>query len=487
MRTLICQTVTAPTTAELRRRRDEVRDADLVELRLDSVSDPDVAGALADRRVPVLVTCRPAWEGGEFKGAEEDRLRLLSHALSLGADYVDVEFRADHAALLKEDTRRRVVLSMHDFDRLPEDLSARAAAMCRTGAGYVKIAVKVDQLRETVTLLETARSLPPGAQPIIIGMGDAGIATRVLAAHFGSAWTYAGALSGIGQVTTSALVGPYRFRSIQRTTEIYGVVGRPVSHSVSPAMHNAAFASTGRDAVYLPLPAADADDFMSFARAFNLKGASVTIPHKVALFEKLDGMGATDAVSKQARAVNTVRLSDGRWEGTNTDVEGFLRPLADKKIALRDTRVSILGAGGAARAAAFGLAREGARVRVHARHPERAAEVAHPIAGEVGPWPPDAASWDVLVNSTPIGMHPATGVSPMPAELLTGDVVYDLVYNPPETQLLLDAQRLGRQTIGGLDMLVAQAEAQFKYWTGAAPPPGVMKAAAEERLAEFAS
>ena len=487
MKTLICQTVTAPTTAELRRLRDEVRDADLVELRLDSVSDPDVVAALADRRLPVVVTCRPVWEGGAFRGSEEERLRLLGDALKLGAEYVDVEFRAAYAALLNGTDRERVVLSMHDFERLPEDLSGTAVAMCRTGAGVVKIAARVNRLSDCVRLLDVANAMPAPPGRIIIGMGEAGIATRVLASRFGSAWTYAGALSGIGQVGLQSLLGGYRFRSIQSATELYGVTGLPVSHSVSPAMHNAAFAATGRNAVYLPLPASDADDFLAFATAFNLKGASVTIPHKVALFEKLEALGGADALSRQAGAINTVRAANGGWEGTNTDVDGFLRPLVDRGVTLRRARVSILGAGGAARAAALGLAREGALVRVHGRQPERAAEVARLVSGEIGPWPPEAGSWDVLVNSTPIGMHPKPEASPITAELLTGHVVYDLVYNPADTRLLRDARQHGRRTIGGLEMLVAQAEAQFKYWTGAAPPSGVMKRAAESRLSEFAS
>src|SRR5262249_27326293 len=178
MRPLLCVTVTAPTTAELRLRRDAVCAGDLVELRLDSVSDPDVAGALADRRRPVIVTCRSAWEGGWFDGSEEERRRLLSEALALGAEYVDVEWRARFDGLIAGAGGRRIVLSMHDFDGVPADLEAQAAAMCGTGAEVVKLAVLTRKLSDCVPLLEigSRNGGAPGAESggrrglVLIGM-----------------------------------------------------------------------------------------------------------------------------------------------------------------------------------------------------------------------------------------------------------------------------------------------------------------------------
>jgi 3-dehydroquinate dehydratase/shikimate dehydrogenase len=479
-RALLCVTLTAPTMAELRRKRDDLTGADVVELRLDSVSDPNVAGALAGRRLPVIITCRPAWEGGHFTGSEEERRRLLAEALALGAEYVDIEWRARFDDLVSRDGRR-IVLSAHDFDGVPPDLAARAQAMRGAGAAVVKIAAQTRRLTDCVPLLDLGAQWGRAGGLVLIGMGETGLATRVLAARFGSMWTYAGDQHQVGQIAMDSLVDDYRFRALTEATGVYGLLGRPVSHSVSPAMHNAAFAATHQDAVYLPLPAASDEDFVGFARAIGLKGASITIPYKVAMFRHMDEV---DSVARRIAAVNTLHVVDDRWIGGNTDAAGFLGPLQQRR--LQDVRASVLGAGGAARGVAVALASAGARVTVHARNRDRAAEVAFLAAGAVGSWPPAPGSWDLLVNCTPIGMHPHVNDTPVPAEDLTGTLVYDLIYNPRTTRLLREAQQAGCTTIGGLDMLVGQAEEQFHWWTGARAARGIMHAAAVRKLGELA-
>jgi 3-dehydroquinate dehydratase/shikimate dehydrogenase len=473
-------TVTAPTTAELRRKRDDVVDADLVELRLDSVSDPNVAGALSGRRLPAIVTCRPVWEGGYFRGSEDERRRILREALAQGAEYVDVEWKADFADVLAETGGRRVVLSMHDFDGVPGDLAARAQAMRATGAEIIKLAVKTARLCDCLPLLDLGAQIGRDGA-VVIGMGECGLVTRVLACRFGSRWTYAGHERQVGQPTPAELLESYRFPSVTRATELYGLVGSPLTHSASPAMHNAAFGAVGLDAVYLPFPAADADDFVTFGRAFGVRGASVTIPFKVALRDRVD---EADAVARRIGAINTIREIDGRWIGGNTDAAAFLRPLRDR-VPLAGARVAVLGAGGSARAVVAALAGTGAQISVHARSLARAEEVAMTASGSAGPLPPEPGSWDLLVNCTPVGMFPGVDATPIDAAALTGRYVYDLIYNPPTTRLLREAAAAGCQTIGGLEMLVAQAAEQFEWWTGVKPPAGVMREAALKRLAEF--
>jgi 3-dehydroquinate dehydratase / shikimate dehydrogenase len=478
---LLCVTVTAPTTAELRRKRDEVLDADLIELRLDAVSDPDVDGALNGRRRPVIVTCRPEWEGGGFKGSEEDRHRILGRALALGAEYVDIESRARFDDLIAQTGGRRIVLSYHDFHGVPRDMAGLVQAMQATDAEVVKVAVKTERLADCLPLLDLGVQMGGRGNLVLIGMGPFGLATRVLAGRFGSRWTYAGSDGAVGQVSASTLLTGYRFRSLSGATDIYGIVGLPLTHSVSPAMHNASFASTHLDAVYLPFPAVSADDFVKFGRALGVKGASVTIPHKIPLFECVDEV---DAVSGRVGAINTIRVIDRRWIGGNTDVSGFLHPLLDR-VELKGLRAAILGSGGAARAVAVALASSGCRVRVHARNRSQAVEMGVVTSAEVGPLPPERGSWDLLVNCTPVGTYPHVDETPIDAAELTGRCVYDLVYNPSATRLLRDAARAGCQTIGGLEMLVAQAHDQFHWWTGVRPPAGVMREAAVARLAEF--
>jgi len=464
--------------AELRRRRDEVVGADLVELRLDSVSDPSVAGALDGRRLPVIVTCRPTWEGGEFKGSEEERRRILEDALTAGADYVDIEWRAGFTSLI-EQTGRRVVLSMHDFSGVPADLTERAQAMRATGVAVIKLAVTTTRLSDCLPLFDLGAQIGRRGT-VLIGMGPCGLPTRVLASQLGSVWTYAGGQRQVGQLTPAELDG-YRFRSVTPATAVYGLVGSPIGHSVSPAMHNASFAADQIDAVYLPLPAADVDDFVTFAKAIGLRGASVTIPFKVSLFDRMDEVYP---VARRIGAINTVRVLDGKWVGGNTDVSGFLTPLKDR-MPLRGTRVAVLGAGGSARAVAAALTSSQAEVTVYARNPLRAQDVATTSSCAAAPLPPKPGSWDLLVNCTPVGMHPHVDDTPIDASLLTGRCVYDLVYNPTNTRLLREAKAAGCQTIGGLEMLVAQATEQFEWWTGRRPVVGIMREAALKRLAEF--
>ncbi len=481
-RARLCATVTGATTAELRARRDAQADADLVELRLDPVDRPDVAGALAGRRRPAVVTCRPAWEGGAFAGGEEERRRILLDACRLGAEYVDVEQRAAFAdELLAARAGRGVVLSFHAFDGLPADLEARYRAMRATGAEVVKIAAAAGSLTESLRVA----ALGSGAEPrVLIGMGTAGIPSRVLAGRLGSCWTYAGEGVAPGQIDPDRMRRQFRFHELADTTAVYGVLGAPVGHSLSPAMHNAGFRAHGVDAVYLPLEASGVDDFLAFARAVGLRGASVTAPFKEAIAAHVAGQ---DATSRAIGAVNTLRrLDSGAWEGINTDVPGLLAPLAGR-LALDGARATVLGAGGAARAAAFALRGAGAAVTVCARRPEQAAAVARVAAGaRAAPLPPRPGSWDLLVNTTPLGTWPDVERSPLPEGRFDGRLVYDLVYNPPRTRLLADAARAGCGAVGGLDMLVAQAVRQFAWWTGETPATDLLRQAAGQELARQA-
>ena len=478
----LCATVTARKMSELRLRRDAQAGADLVELRLDGVADIDVAGALADRRRPVVVTCRPVWEGGEFSGSEAERRRILLEACRLGAEYVDVEHRAEFAGdVLAARDGRGVVLSFHAFDGLPADLEAQYGAMRGTGAEVVKIAAAVGSLTDSLRVA----GLGGGEEPrVLIGMGTAGIPSRVLAGRFGSCWTYAGAGVAPGQVDLDRMQRLYGYREISRRTAVYGVLGAPIGHSLSPAMHNAGFRAADVDAVYLPLEAADVDDFLRFARAVGLRGASVTAPFKERITTHVVDQ---DATSRSVGALNTLRRrDDGAWEGRNTDVPGLLAPLAGR-MSLNGTRATVLGAGGVARAAAFALRSEGAAVTVCARRPERAAAVAEVAPGiRAAATPPGPGSWDLLVNTTPLGTWPEVERSPLPDGPFDGRLVYDLVYNPPATRLLADAAREGCSTIGGLDMLVAQAVRQFAWWTGETPSADLFRRAAEGDLARQA-
>jgi 3-dehydroquinate dehydratase/shikimate dehydrogenase len=464
---------------ELRRARDAATGADMVEVRLDSVDRPDALGAIEGRRRPIIVTCRASWEGGWFRGSEEERERLLAQAQAAGAEFVDVEARSEFVpAITRRRRGRGIVLSMHAFGEPPVDLAERARAMRSTGAEIVKIAIEAERLTDVLKLLDLAQR-PDFADPdgmdghVLLAMGPVGVASRVLAARLGNRWTYAGDGVAPGQIPAERLLAEFRFRRIRPDAALYGVVGSPIAHSLSPVMHNAGFAALGLNAVYVPLQAVDADDFAAFARHTNMRGASITSPFKVAMLSKVS---ETDAMAARVGAINTLVVRDGRWIGVNTDVEGFLAPLAGR-MALKGTRASVLGSGGAARAVAVALSTQGAAVTICARRSDAALDVARLAGGRVGSWPPRAGSWDVLVNATSCGTTDR-GDDPMRGIPLDGEIVFDLVYAPAETPLLRRAREEGCLTIGGLEMLVAQAERQFELWTGQRPPAGLFAAAA---------
>jgi 3-dehydroquinate dehydratase/shikimate dehydrogenase len=467
---LVCATVMARTLDELRAARERVEmSADLVELRLDDLDTIDVQGALHGRKRPVILTCRPRWEGGRFNGSEEERKRILAQAIASDADYVDIEWRADFGDLVLARGGRGVVLSMHQFDGVACDLRSRLSAMSAMGAEILKVAVRVERLADTRRLLDLQHQIP-GQKLAVIGMGQKGIATRILACRFGSVWTYAGGEAHVGQIDLDTLLDVYRFRRITRDTAVYGIAGEPLAHSLSPAMHNAAFAAAERDAVYVPFETDSAEELLAAADAFNVAGLSITAPLKISL---LDYVRRRDAWVESVSALNTLKRGPHGWEATNTDVPGFLEPLRGE--ALHGIRATVIGSGGAARAAVAALRSQGASVTVSARRRRMAGILAGP-GGHVTQFPPDAGTWDLLVNTTPLGTWPRVTDTPVPAPLLAGGrLVYDLVYNPPVTKLLREAAAAGCRTIGGVEMLIAQAERQFEWWTGQLPAPGLFR------------
>ena len=472
--TRVCETVTATSMAELRRKRDAATLADLVELRLDGVADIDVPGALAGRTKPVIVTCRPLWEGGRFDGSELERLRLLSQAIDGGAEFVDVEWRADRSALPVRE-RTRMVVSHHVFDESPADLAARVRAMRADASGaVVKVAVTTPRVSDCVRFRDAVGT---GTDQVAIAMGPAGFISRVCPWLFDSQWTYGG-VAAPGQTSVADLVELYRVPTTSHATRIYALTGSPLTHSASPAMHNRTMAALQLDAVYVPIETDRADEFLTAADAFGIQGVSVTAPLKRAwapLGVRIDSAG------REIDAVNTLRRGPDGWEARNFDIEGFLAPLIRRGLAMAGQRVVILGAGGAARAVAWTMKRQGAVVEIASRRPEAAAQLAGDFGLRAVPWPP-APDWDLLVNATPVGTSPATHASPLPASHVRGRIVYDLVYNPAETALLKLARGAGAQPIGGLEMLIGQAHAQFEWWTGMPAPLGVMDRAAAEFL-----
>lgn len=275
---LVCESLRAASLDGLRRARAAVTSADLVELRLDALADPDPVAALADRTHPVIVTCRPRWEGGGYDGPEDDRRQVLERAVQAGAEFVDVEWRAPWRDAFLARWAERVVLSWHDFEGMPGDLASLGLDMSRSGAAVVKIAVTPRSIRDLGALVTMRRGLPRERRVVVIGMGSAGLLTRLLPQRFGSCWTYAGRGVAPGQIEADRLIREFRVRALTAETAVCGNVEHPAVPGAASAMLNAAFGAARVDAVHVPLDVVDEADFDWVCDALDVMGVSVRTP-----------------------------------------------------------------------------------------------------------------------------------------------------------------------------------------------------------------
>jgi 3-dehydroquinate dehydratase/shikimate dehydrogenase len=477
--------------------------SDLVECRLDYLSTPpdgeQLTNLFADAPLPLLVTCRPQRQGGRYAGPETRRLALLQAAARHPAvAFVDVE--ADSFSRSPESLDgfppQKVILSHHDFARCPADLDAIAARLDASPAAISKIAFAASRPQDALRALDLLRS---ARKPTLaLAMGEAGLLSRVLAKKFGAFGTFAslaaGRESAPGQPTLAEIKRLYRWDRIGPETAILGVIGCPVAHSMSPAVHNAAFEATGFNGLYLPLQVAGGEEnFRCFLDAvrrrpwLEWRGLSVTIPHKQ---NALAAVGASrcDELSVRIGAINTITFDpDGALRGTNSDYAGAIDALAAGMGVAREQlagrAAAVLGAGGAARAVVAALRHVGANVTVYNRTVAKAEALAREFACAAAS-PADAARTDaeILVNCTSLGMAPNVEACPLASIPSAVRVVFDTVYNPRRTRLLALAKDAGLRTVSGLDMFVNQAAAQFEAWTGTPAPRDVMRTVAGERL-----
>ncbi|HSE17974.1 MAG TPA: shikimate dehydrogenase [Pyrinomonadaceae bacterium] len=470
----ICVSVCEKDLDALRRTCERAIDwADVIELRLDCLEE--IPENLSKLDCPMILTFRPSEQGGHRDVTRAERQRFWSSIAPHGESiWWDIE--GDLVNDLAPDWSRAIV-SHHDFSRVPDNLEQIYERLARTPAAVIKIAVQANDILDCIPvfqLLERARR--EGREIIAIAMGNAGIPTRVLGPSRGSFLTY-GALddenaTAPGQINARKLRSLYHLDTIDHETMICGLAGLPVMHSVSPLIHNTAFVAEGINGVYLPLEVHDAQQFfkrMVHPRTrelnWNLRGLSITAPHKQTVMESLDWL---DPDAKEIGAVNTVVVENDRLLGYNTDAAGFIDPLLNGFTTLRDVRVAIIGAGGAARAAIWALQRHKAIVTLFAHNPTKAQLLAD-LFGISCQSLSDASfhGYDLVINATPLGSGAHIDQSPATREQLTGArCVYDLIYNPRDTRLLREARVAGCETLGGMKMLVAQARLQFELWTG---------------------
>jgi 3-dehydroquinate dehydratase/shikimate dehydrogenase len=420
----------------------DVSGVDCVEVRLDYLKNPQQAKDVRWDRlpVPVIATCRGVERGGLFRGSIEEEAEILQDAARNGARYVDIDYRYARSMPPAD-----VIASYHNFKETPSDLDDIAARAIAGNGQIAKVATQVNRWSDNRRLLDLLAR--PRSKPLIVtGMGDIGQITRIVGPSRGSFLSYAASTrqAAPGQLTVKEMLETYRFRRIQRSTRLLGILGMPVGHSLSPLLHNRAFAATQLDFAYIKLPAPDVKDFMEHARAIGLTGFSVTIPHKVAV---TPFMSRLSEAATAAGAVNTVSDENGAWIGDNTDVHGVEAALRSVGFHPRGKKVVVMGKGGGAKAAAAAL--PGAEIRTVLR-----SEMAG--AGNI--------ACDLLINATPIGMFPNVDESPVRGNLAAG-AVFDMVYNPAETALLKQARDQGKTIVPGLAMFLAQAARQFEIWT----------------------
>jgi 3-dehydroquinate dehydratase/shikimate dehydrogenase len=482
----ICAVAAAATASEMARLvRAGLRETPTIELRLDWLrSDSERSRFLKwlkknkPARATFLATCRRRAGGGRLAGGIQAELNWLARARVAGCSWCDLEVET-----LRELPRGmsfsevglppRILLSMHNFQRVPSRLGGLASAT-RPGAAAIKIAAQAHTIADSLRVLQLARR---SANVIAVPMGEVGLPSRILALREGSALAYApvGEDTAPGQVSLHALKHLYRAHELTRRSRVYGVVGDPVGHSLSPLLHNTGFRARKMDAVYLPFRVKDLRDFLKAVPELGIRGFSVTIPHKQTILKHLK---ECEPLADEIGAVNTVVVrSDGSLFGSNTDYVGILRAL-EKKLKFARSRILIFGAGGVARAAAFALAKAGAIVVICARRERAARELAKSVTGEVIPRHAlRTESFDAIVNATPIGMHPHDKVSPLSPRELNCRVVMDLINRPEKTQLLKLAERRGIATISGVEMFIPQGIAQWELWTGQRAPESTMRKA----------
>lgn len=454
--------------------------AALVELRLDWLSrPPDVARLLEQRPTPTLITCRRQSDRGRWRGSEEQRQAILRTAIASGVEYIDLE--ADIAGSIPRygDTKR--IVSHHDFEETPANLEEIHARLKSLDPDVIKLVTMANTPADSVRLLKlVANSDVP---TVGFCMGELGLTSRLLCGKYGSPFTYATFNKdrelAPGQLSFDEMRNVYHFEKINGNTQVFGVLGDPIAHSMSPLLHNLAFQDQNLDAVYLPMrvPPGMLGQTLEAFEWLDVRGYSVTIPHKESVLEVTDryigpvrGIGAANTLFRDA---------NGRWCAANTDhaaaMDCFRMGLgapADKTDFLNGKMVLMLGAGGVARAIVYGLTRAGAVVSVTNRTEQRGMDLAALMQCQHVKWPNRVRSLaDIIVNCTSVGMHPNMDETPYQMNWISeGQLVFDTVYNPENTMLLKDAREYGWRTVSGLDMFVRQAAAQFELFTGRRAP-----------------
>jgi len=489
----LCVAVTGPDPADMLQKAESLtRDNNFLELRLDYLRSPALAFPRIKRfteyhpHMTVIATCRREANGGKFRGSVASQLDILSKAVAAGCQLVDMELESASRCKPEQLERLRggsaLILSYHDF-RATRKLEETLAKMIAIPADFYKIVGTATALHDNVVMMKFLEKESDKNSLVGMCMGEQGVISRVLGVRAGSVFTFAAVSAeertAPGQVTAQELRDTYRIEQVDAATRVYGVVGDPVAHSLSPAIMNAAFRRENVNAVYVALHAKALKDLLSCVREIPIHGLSITMPYKEAIVPHLDN---TDLHTNKIGACNTVvRAQDGKLYGFNTDAAGVVRPL-EQRIALEGAKILILGSGGAARAAVFGLKERGSEVYILNRSAAPAQKLARQArARTIKRADLKKHAFDVIINATPVGLG-NTRDTPLQEGEINTKIIFDMVYDPGETRLLALARARGAQVIPGIEMFVHQAARQFEIWTGKPAPWDEMLQAATRTL-----
>ena len=492
----ICAVAAAPSAGEMAKQlRRALRETPTIELRLDWLSsDSERRRFLVwlrrnrPKRAVLLATCRRREGGGLFAGSVQSELDWLAQAAQAGCLWCDLEVetlrKLPRNSIRTYSLPPRILLSIHDFQHMPP-LGPALETRWRARVDAIKVAGAARTIADSARLLRFPARL---RNCVAVPMGEVGLPARLLALREGSALAYAPVLAATapGQVSLQEMKHLYRAHLLNRQTQVFGVIGDPIAHSLSPLLHNTGFVSRRINAVYLPFLVKDLRDFLKAAPDFGLRGFSVTLPHKQSILRHLQDC---DALSAKIGAVNTVVVRhDGSLYGCNTDYVGVLRAL-EKKLSLPKSRVLILrrwrlgACGGVCAEHAPGPRLASARDAM----PRRASWLARQGAEVIPRRALKTEFFDAVLNATPVGMHPQIGISPLQPSELHCRIVMDLIYRPERTRLLKLAAKKGIATVSGVEMFLAQGAAQWELWMKRRPPENSMRQAvvgalrAEER------
>jgi 3-dehydroquinate dehydratase/shikimate dehydrogenase len=459
--------------------------AQLVEIRLDYIRRQiNLKRLLRDRGCQVIATCRRVEDQGKWEGSEESRLMLLRAAIAEGVEYVDLE--ADIADRIPIYGKTKRIISLHNFFETPENLAEIHARLASLDADIIKIATMANEPHDNVRMLQLVRDSK--IPTVGICMGEIGIPSRILAGKFGAPFTYSTfhheRTLAPGQLSFWQMKDIYHYDEINADTRVYGFLADPIGQSIVPIVHNAAFHALGINSVCVPfrVPREYLSSFLYDSHELDLHGLSVGVPYRDALMHSLHKL---DKAADGIGAVNTVAFHEDRSTfGYNTDHRAAMAALVrasgvKDENPLDGKRALVLGAGSVAKAIVFGLRQMNVDVVIAARTFENARKLAEATESRAVEWDSRySVKIDILLNCTPVGMHPNVDETPFaPGQLRRTWIVFDTVYNPEQTLLVKEARLKGCRVVTGVEMFIRQVALQFKVFTNQEPPIEVMRLA----------